>query len=125
MGNGTTFRFEGRWKEELVVTGPAGRFVLQLVAGVVYLPPQAAWRDLAPAWAIDLWPTLRAELETWVATRHWRLEIDATAPVWPFEESLGAGGRPGSVWRRRWLWGLLASGLLACSRLAARALSDA
>jgi len=38
----TTFQFEPRWKEELVVKGSGGSFVLELPMGVysAYLPTQ-------------------------------------------------------------------------------------
>lgn len=63
------FSFQARWREELVVTGPGGGFVLELTMGVLtaYLPTEAAWRLNAPEWATDLWPTLKAELEDWCA----------------------------------------------------------
>jgi hypothetical protein len=50
------FQFKPRWKEELVVSGPGGSFVLELPMGVLsaYLPTEETWRSKAPAWAADL-----------------------------------------------------------------------
>lgn len=79
-----TFQFQPRWKEELVVTGPGGSFVLELPMGVlsVYLPTEAIWRTKAPAWAADLWPVLRSELGEWCRANEAQLLIDGTANVW-------------------------------------------
>jgi hypothetical protein len=109
------FRFAPRWKEELVVTGPGGSFILELPMGVLTacLPTREAWNRQAPAWALDLWPTLKAELEAWCAANNATLEIDETAQVWPYAEQRSVGGG-------RWLWGALGLGLLAvlaCWRL--------
>jgi hypothetical protein len=61
------FQFQPRWKEELVVTGPGGTFVLELPMGVLtaYLPTENAWQRKAPPWASGLWAILRAELSEW------------------------------------------------------------
>lgn len=79
-----TFQFQPRWKEELVVSGPGGSFVLELPMGVLsaYLPTETAWRTSAPPWAIDLWPILRSELGEWCQVNKAELVIDATASVW-------------------------------------------
>ncbi|MDP3660291.1 hypothetical protein [Phenylobacterium sp.] len=79
-----TFRFEPRWKEELVVTGPGGAFVLQLPMGVLSacLPTEGAWRSQAPAWAADLWPQLRSELGRWCEQNDARLLIEENAGVY-------------------------------------------
>lgn len=79
-----TFQFQGRWKEELVVTGPGGEFVLELPMGVLsaYLPTEEAWPAKAPAWAADLWPVLRAELAEWCQAHKAELVVEATAQVW-------------------------------------------
>ena len=76
-----TFSFEPRWKEQLVVTGPGGTFVLELPMGVLsaYLPTEPVWRVKAPAWAADLWPVLKTELERWCIDNKARLHIDETA----------------------------------------------
>lgn len=83
------FRFRPRWKEELVVTGPGGRFVLELTMGrlTAYLPTRDAWSGQAPHWAIDLWPSLRSDLERWCAANKAGLEIDPTASVAPYSET--------------------------------------
>jgi hypothetical protein len=80
----SVFQFQPRWKEELVVTGPGGSFVLELPMGILSacLPPEELWPEKAPAWARDLWPTLKAELETWCRANEARFIIDPTADVW-------------------------------------------
>lgn len=79
----TTFQFQPRWKEELVVTGPGGSFVLELPMGVysAYLPTQKAWETKAPDWARDLWPLLKSELEDWCVRNKAKFHIDETATV--------------------------------------------
>lgn len=83
--NEHTFRFQPRWKEELVVTGPGGAFVLELSMGILsaYLPTEAVWRRTAPDWASNLWPMLKAELEEWCRCNNALLTIDETAHVYP------------------------------------------
>jgi hypothetical protein len=78
------FRFDLRWKEEMVVTGPGGQFTLYFPMGnpTAVLPTEEAWPRLAPAWAIDLWPELKAELEQWCAANKVRLELDPAAAVY-------------------------------------------
>lgn len=85
----TVFKFQPRWKEELVVTGPRGRLVLELPMGqlTAYLPTENVWRDLAPDWAVELWPELKAELELWCAANQARFRIDPTASVAPYAEN--------------------------------------
>jgi len=83
------FQFQPRWKEELIVTGPGGRLVLELSMGhlTAYLPMENVWKDLAPDWAFDLWPELKAELEIWCAANQARFKIDPTASVAPYAET--------------------------------------
>lgn len=80
-----TFQFQPRWKEELVVTGPGGSLGLELPMGVLsaYLPTEVAWRRKAPDWAVDLWPTLKTELEQWCSDNNAEFHIDQTADVYP------------------------------------------
>ena len=77
------FQFRGRWKEELICTGSGGAFVLENPIGVhaVYLPTKDVWQRTAPAWAKDLWPVLRIELEAWCKEHTAQLFVDATATV--------------------------------------------
>jgi len=79
------FRFKPRWKEELVVTGEGGAFVLELPMGVLsaYLPTEDAWPEKAPAWAAKLWPILERELRQWCAANQAALHIDPSAGVYP------------------------------------------
>ncbi|UJW84172.1 hypothetical protein [Devosia sp. SL43] len=78
------FTFSPRWKEELVVSGPGGSFVLELPMGILSacLPTEEAWPGKAPAWAIDLWPQLRTELEHWCRANDAQFYIEDNAPVW-------------------------------------------
>ena len=80
----STFTFQPRWKEELVCTGPGGSFVLELPMGILsaYLPTEEAWKRKAPAWACDLWPELKTELEAWCRANHDQFYIDASAAVY-------------------------------------------
>lgn len=84
-----TFRFAARWKEELVVIGPGGSFILELPMGVLNacLPTEQVWPTVAPDWAIDLWPVLKAELEQWCAANGAVLQIDPNATVSQFHET--------------------------------------
>jgi hypothetical protein len=98
---GATFRFTSRWKEELVVAGPGGSFILELPMGRLsaYLPTREAWKDQAPEWAADLWPVLKAELEAWCDASRADLVIDPTATVTPLHEAspeARGSGRGGS-----------------------------
>lgn len=80
----STFKFQPKWKEELVCTGPGGSFVLELPMGVLtaYLPTEAVWQSKAPRWAKGLWPVLRDELEQWCQQNKAGFVIDATAEVY-------------------------------------------
>ena len=79
-----TFKFQARWKEELVVTGPGGSFILELPMGVLsaYLPTESAWNKKAPPWAKDLYPELKKELEIWCRENKAEFVIDETAGVY-------------------------------------------
>jgi hypothetical protein len=78
------FRFQTRWKEELVVSGAGGSFVLELPIGVLsaYLPTEAEWELRAPEWSRSLWPTLKRELEDWCIEHDAQLHIDPSAHVY-------------------------------------------
>ena len=78
------FKFQPRWKEELVCTGPGGSFVLELPMGILsaYLPTEESWRVKAPEWARDLWPELKSELEAWCRANNAKFYIEATAAVY-------------------------------------------
>jgi hypothetical protein len=80
-----TFKFQPRWKEELVCTGPGGSFLLELPMGILsaYLPTEAVWLEKAPSWASALWPVLSSELEAWCIENKARFIIDASASVYP------------------------------------------
>ena len=78
------FGFQPQWKELLICTGPGGRFVLDFPMGVptVVLPAEARWQEVAPGWALPLWPALSAELHAWCRDNHVRLEIDPHGGVY-------------------------------------------
>ena len=81
------FEFHPRWKEELLVTGDGGAFVLELAMGVpsVYLPTQTVWKDSGPEWARELWPELKAELDEWCKSNKIDLYIEESASVFAEE----------------------------------------
>jgi hypothetical protein len=83
MALSQTFQFQPRWKEELVVTGPGGKFTLELPMGIfsAYLPTEAVWVRKAPDWAKNLWPVLRDELEAWCQNNNAEFVIDESATV--------------------------------------------
>ena len=79
----STFEFHPRWKEELVVTGSGGSFILELPMGILsaYLPTEEVWKQKSPLWARELYPTLKSELEEWCKENKANFIIDATAHV--------------------------------------------
>lgn len=80
----SVFRFEPRWKEELVCTAPGGTLVLELPMGVLtaYLPTEEEWRKRAPEWARELWRELKSELEAWCEANGAQFMVDPTAMVY-------------------------------------------
>ncbi len=80
----STFKFQPRWKEELVVSGPDDSFVLELPMGILsaYLSTESVWERRAPAWARDLWPQLKQELKEWCAANKAQFIIDESAGVY-------------------------------------------
>lgn len=80
------FSFQPRWKEELVVTGSGGAFVLDLPMGVlsVHLPLETTWQEQAPEWARSLWSVLKEELEEWCLEHDADFYISASAGVYSF-----------------------------------------
>lgn len=74
----TAFQFSPRWKEEVLVSGVGGSFVLDLTMGVMtaYLPNEENWKQNGPVWARELWPVLRDELEDWCRANNAQLIID-------------------------------------------------
>ena len=80
----STFTFQPRWKEELVVAGAEGSFILELPMGVLsaYLPTENIWREKAPVWAKELWPVLKEELEVWCKENNAKFIVDKTAKVY-------------------------------------------
>ncbi|MGI1680225.1 MAG: hypothetical protein K6L75_15905 [Cellvibrionaceae bacterium] len=79
-----TFTFQPRWKEELIVTGPGGSFVLELPMGILsaYLPSEDTWEKKAPDWARNYWSVLKQELEVWCQQNDANFFIDETASVY-------------------------------------------
>ena len=78
------FKFQSRWKEELVVTGRDGSFVLEHPMGnpTVYLPTEDEFRRRAPAWALGQWAALKIELERWCDDNGIGFLIDPTADLY-------------------------------------------
>jgi hypothetical protein len=85
MSAAATFRFMPRWKEELVVTGPGGQFILTFWMGIptVCLAPWAEWQSSAPEWARPLWTQLYEELAGWCRENGATLEVAAGSGVYP------------------------------------------
>lgn len=81
--NEPMFKFQPRWKEEMVVTSKDGAFVIDLAMGnlTAYLLPEDLWREQAPDWAKEHWPQLKRELEAWCEKYNAKLAIDVTAVV--------------------------------------------
>jgi hypothetical protein len=79
----SNFKFQQRWKEELVVTGDGGQFVLELPMGVlsVYFPTEAAWKAKSPEWAKNQYFELKQELEVWSLKNKAMFHVDETAGV--------------------------------------------
>jgi hypothetical protein len=77
------FKFEPKWKEELVCTAPQGSLILELPMGelTALLPTENVWKEKAPSWARELWPVLKKELEEWCVIHKARFLIDPTANV--------------------------------------------
>ncbi len=78
------FIFQPRWKEELVVTGSGGSFILELPMGILsaYLPTEEVWLQKSPSWAKEMYPDLKSELETWCKENKAKFIVDATAGVY-------------------------------------------
>jgi hypothetical protein len=78
------FQFQPRWKEELVVSGSGGSFVLELPMGILaaYLPTETEWQRRAPVWAQALWPELKRELEDWCCKNKAQFHVDPSADVY-------------------------------------------
>lgn len=78
MKNMTIFSFLTRWKEELVVSCPDGKFIFEQTMGVsgVYLPTEAAWLASAPPWAEEMYAPLKAELAAWCKREAIPMTID-------------------------------------------------
>jgi len=77
------FTFKPRWKEELVVTGSGGSFILELPMGRLsaYLPTEEVWLEKAPAWAKDMYHELKSELEVWCMKNNAKFVVDESASV--------------------------------------------
>lgn len=77
------FKFEPRWKEELLVTGEGGRFVLEMPMGVssVYFPSESIWQDLSPDWAKSQYNDIETELSRWCSDHAIDLYVSASATL--------------------------------------------
>lgn len=77
------YRFQPRWKEELICTTTEGAFILVFAMGIptVYLPSQNHWPSVAPPWAKSHWQILNAQLSQWCAQHQTEFIIDDNAYV--------------------------------------------
>lgn len=78
------FKFEPRWKEELVCTSRMGSFILDMPMGVlsVLLPTQSNWERNAPPWAKEHWQTIYEQLETWCKENKVQFFVEESAAVY-------------------------------------------
>lgn len=80
-----TFRFQPRWREELVCSCELGAVVIEMtmggVKGHVYLPSESIWQRQAPEWARPLWPELHAQLTAWCGSERMPLDVEDNAWV--------------------------------------------
>lgn len=77
------FKFQPKWKEELVISADEGSFKIDLAMGVLtaFLPTEEDWPEKAPDWARDMYAILKEELEVWCAENNAKLVIDDTGIV--------------------------------------------
>lgn len=78
------FKFQAKWKEELIVTGEGGNFILELLMGelTVYLPTEKTWRNKSPDWVKDNYIELKEELEQWCFENNAQLIINESANIY-------------------------------------------
>ena len=78
------FRFEPRWKEELVCSCSLGSFLLEMPMGVVSvcLPSETTWLRSSPDWAKPHWEAFRTQLREWCSLQGIPLCVSETADVW-------------------------------------------
>jgi hypothetical protein len=78
------FRFQPRWKEELVCTAPRRNPRAGTPDGILsaYLPTEEEWKRRAPEWARGLWQELKSELEEWCQSKDAQFIIDPKAIVY-------------------------------------------
>jgi hypothetical protein len=82
------FRFQQRWKEELVCSCSEGRFGLEITMGgarKVYLPTEVSWPRRGPDWAKDQWESLHAQLIAWCEENGATLYLEEKASVYPVD----------------------------------------
>ena len=79
----TIFKFNARWKEELVVSCFGDEFILEYTMGVstIFLPTRAVWQQSAPDWAKNHYTELKTELESWCKKNQIPLRVEARAWV--------------------------------------------
>ena len=77
------FKFQSRWKEELIVVGKGGEFILEHPMGIlsVYLPSENVWKNKSLEWAKNYYCELSKELEQWCIDNKVKFVIDETAGV--------------------------------------------
>jgi hypothetical protein len=77
------YRFQAKWKEELVCSTNGKQFVLEFPMGTptVYLPTKSRWSAISPAWASNHWDDLYDQLSTWCEANDVQLTVSETARV--------------------------------------------
>lgn len=78
------YRFQARWKEEMLCTCSLGSLILDMPMGVVsvYLPTRSKWEATAPAWAREQWRSVHEQLSQWCSRNTTPLHIEENAQVW-------------------------------------------
>jgi len=82
--NDPVFKFQARWKEELICSSSHGSFILEMPMGIVsvYLPTESVWERVAPEWAKTFWETIHKQLSEWCVKEKIPLYIDESANVY-------------------------------------------
>ncbi len=67
------YKFQARWKEELVCSGPMGEFILDLPMGIltVCIPDKNVWDAKFPGFDFD---DFKRQVEAWALNNNAKLE---------------------------------------------------
>lgn len=79
------FRFEVRWKEQLVVHHAGGEFVLEFPMGrpTVCLPTHTRWQEIAPPELRSHWLELHEQLQEYCVLNGFGLELGDNYKIYP------------------------------------------